>query len=90
MLYIGVTRVELPGTPAYHFMTDMTNQAVAWMRFQQTMTPDRPFFMYFAPGATLAPHHVPKQWRATLRESESPRVGGDAVRYLPQLPLGRE
>jgi arylsulfatase len=62
LLYDGVTRVELPGTPNYHFMTDMTNQAVAWMRFQQTMTPDRPFFMYFAPGATHAPHHVPKQW----------------------------
>jgi arylsulfatase len=62
LIYDGVTRVELPGTPNYHFMTDMTNQAVAWVRFQQTMTPDRPFFMYFAPGATHAPHHVPKQW----------------------------
>jgi arylsulfatase len=62
LLYDGVTRVELPATPSYHFMTDMTNQAVAWVRFQQTMTPDRPFFMYFAPGATHAPHHVPKQW----------------------------
>lgn len=62
LLYDGVTKVELPGDPNYHFMTDMTNQAIAWMRFQQTMTPDRPFFMYFAPGATHAPHHVPKEW----------------------------
>lgn len=46
----------------YHFMTDMTNQAIAWTRFQQSMTPDRPFFMYFAPGATHAPHHVSKEW----------------------------
>lgn len=62
LLYDGVAKVELPGTPNYHFMTDMTNQAIAWMRFQQTMTPDRPFFIYFAPGATHAPHHVPKEW----------------------------
>lgn len=62
LLYDGVARVELPGDPNYHFMTDMTNQAIAWVRFQQTMTPDRPFFMYFAPGATHAPHHVPKEW----------------------------
>jgi arylsulfatase A-like enzyme len=62
LLYDGVARVELPGDPNYHFMVDMTNQAIAWARFQQTMTPDRPFFMYFAPGATHAPHHVPKEW----------------------------
>jgi arylsulfatase len=62
LLYDGVTKVELPGDPAYHFMTDMTNQAITWVRFQQTMTPDRPFFIYFAPGATHAPHHVPKEW----------------------------
>ncbi len=62
LLYDGVTKVELTADPNYHFMTDMTNQAIAWVRFQQTMTPDRPFFMYFAPGATHAPHHVPKEW----------------------------
>jgi arylsulfatase A-like enzyme len=62
LLYDGVTKVELPNDPKYHFMTDMTNQAIAWMRFQQAMTPSRPFFMYFAPGATHAPHHVPKEW----------------------------
>ncbi|MDM0022707.1 arylsulfatase [Variovorax saccharolyticus] len=62
LLYDGVARVELPADPNYHFMTDMTNQAIAWTRFQQSMTPGRPFFMYFAPGATHAPHHVPKEW----------------------------
>ena len=43
-------------------MTDMTDKAIAWMRFQKSLTPDKPFFMYFAPGATHAPHHVPKEW----------------------------
>jgi arylsulfatase A-like enzyme len=38
----------------------MTKQSVSWIRFQQAMTPDRPFFVYFAPGATHAPHHAPR------------------------------
>lgn len=56
--------VELPEDPDYHFMTDMTDQAVAWMKYQKALTPDKPFFVYFAPGATHAPHHVPKDWIA--------------------------
>ncbi len=43
-------------------MTDMTNQTIAWMKYQKALTPDKPFFVYFAPGATHAPHHVPKEW----------------------------
>ena len=61
-IYDGVARVEPPHDPNYHFTTDMTNQAMAWARFQQALTPERPFYMYFATGATHAPHHVPKEW----------------------------
>ena len=43
-------------------MTDMTDNAIAWTKFQKALTPDKPFFTYFAPGATHAPHHVPKEW----------------------------
>lgn len=64
VVYDGMTPVELPKDPNYHFMTDMTNKAIEWVSFQQAMTPDKPFFMYFAPGATHAPHHVPKEWIA--------------------------
>jgi len=63
-IYDGVTRVEPPHDPNYHFTTDMTNQAMAWSRFQQSLTPEKPFYIYFAPGATHAPHHVPKEWIA--------------------------
>ena len=63
-IYDGVHPVELPDEPEYHFLTDMTDQAVAWIRYQKALTPDRPFFIYFAPGATHAPHHVPKEWIA--------------------------
>jgi arylsulfatase len=59
--------VELRKDPNYHFMTDMTNQAIHWMRYQKSLTPDKPFFLYFAPGATHAPHHVPKEWIAKYK-----------------------
>jgi arylsulfatase len=62
LVYDGMTQVELPKDPNYHFMTDMTNRAVEWVRYQKSLTPDKPFFMYFAPGSTHAPHHVPKEW----------------------------
>jgi arylsulfatase len=62
LIYDGVTIVETPEDPNYHFTTDMTNHAISWVRFQQALSPQKPFFMYFAPGATHAPHHVPKEW----------------------------
>jgi arylsulfatase len=62
LIYDGTTKVEVPDVPNYHFTVDMTNQAIAWTRYQHSLTPDKPFFMYFATGATHAPHHVPKDW----------------------------
>jgi arylsulfatase len=61
-IYEDMTRIEPPHQPGYHFMTDMTNHAIDWVRAEKSLTPDRPFFIYFAPGATHAPHHVPKEW----------------------------
>jgi arylsulfatase len=63
-LYNGTAVVELPDDPNYHFMTDMTEQARAWIKYQKALTPDKPAFVYFAPGAVHAPHHVPKEWIA--------------------------
>jgi arylsulfatase len=61
-IFDGTIRVEHPQVPDYHFTTDMTTQAINWMNAQQSLTPDKPFYIYFAPGATHAPHHVPKEW----------------------------
>jgi len=63
-LYEGTTPVEVKQTPreGYHFMEDMTDKARAWIGQQKALTPDTPFFVYFAPGATHAPHHVPQEW----------------------------
>jgi len=62
LIYDGVTKVTPPKTENYHFTVDMTNQAIGWVKAQQSMTPDKPFFMYFATGAVHAPHHVPREW----------------------------
>jgi arylsulfatase A-like enzyme len=63
-LYEGTSPIEVKKTPeeGYHFMEDMTDKAIGWIGQQKALMPDKPFFIYFAPGATHAPHHVPKEW----------------------------
>ena len=63
-LYEGLTPVEPAKTPeeGYHLTEDLADHAINWVRQQKALMPDKPFFMYFAPGATHAPHHVPKDW----------------------------
>ncbi|RKX35817.1 MAG: arylsulfatase [Verrucomicrobia bacterium] len=62
LIYDGVTRITPPHTKGYHFTIDMTDQAINWVKAQQSMTPDKPFFVYYATGAVHAPHHVPQEW----------------------------
>jgi arylsulfatase A-like enzyme len=63
-IFEGTTPVEPKRTPeeGYHFMEDMTDKALNWIGQQKALMPDKPFFVYFAPGAAHAPHHVPKEW----------------------------
>jgi len=63
-LYEGTTPIEVKKTPeeGYHLMADMTDKAIDWIGQQKALIPDKPFFIYFAPGATHAPHHVPMDW----------------------------
>jgi arylsulfatase A-like enzyme len=63
-IYDGTVPVEPDRTPeeGYHFTEDMTDRAIDWVRQQKALMPDKPFFAYFAPGATHAPHHVPTEW----------------------------
>jgi arylsulfatase A-like enzyme len=89
LVYDGVTLVELPDDPNYHFTTDMTNQAISWVRYQKALAPDKPFFMYYAPGATHAPHHVPKAWAEKYKGKFD--QGWDKLRELTlerQIKLG--
>ena len=63
-LYEGLAPVEPEKTPeeGYHLTEDLADHAIDWVRTQKALMPDKPFFMYFAPGATHAPHHVPPEW----------------------------
>jgi arylsulfatase A-like enzyme len=58
------TRPVLPpaNDPDYNLTADMTDRSIAWIRNQKSTAPKKPFFVYFAPGATHAPHHAPKEW----------------------------
>jgi arylsulfatase A-like enzyme len=57
-----VTRIPTPRDPEYHVSTDITDQAIKWVRAQQSLTPDKPFFIYDAAAGTHDPHHVPEKW----------------------------
>ncbi|HET9238076.1 MAG TPA: sulfatase-like hydrolase/transferase [Oligoflexus sp.] len=50
------------GRPEYHFTTDMTDQAIAWLQQETSHSPDKPFFLYYATGAMHAPHHAPQSF----------------------------
>ncbi|WP_136481949.1 arylsulfatase [Cognatitamlana onchidii] len=62
VIFDGVTKVSKKDDPDYHFTTDMTDEAIEWIKFQKAMTPNKPFMVYYATGATHAPHHSPKEW----------------------------
>src|SRR4030095_15769063 len=60
----GRTGVDPRKTPkqGYTLNEDLADHAISWVRQQKALAPDKPFFVYYAPGATHAPHHVPKDW----------------------------
>jgi arylsulfatase A-like enzyme len=90
-IYEGTIPVEPEKTPeeGYHFMSDMTDKAIKWIRQQKALMPDKPFFTYFAPGATHAPHHVTPDWADKYKGEFDD--GWDALRertFATQKELG--
>ena len=61
-LHDGVTIIDTPDKPDYHFLEDMTDQAIAWVREQKSMRPDKPFFIYYSSAGSHAPHQVTQEW----------------------------
>lgn len=63
-LYRGTVAVDPPKSPAegYHFTADIADEAIAWVQTHRALAPKKPFFLYFSPGATHAPHHAPQPW----------------------------
>jgi arylsulfatase A-like enzyme len=90
-IFEGTTPVEPSKTPeqGYHFTEDMTDKAISWVRQQRALMADKPFFMYYAPGATHAPHHVPTEWSDKYKGRFD--AGWDAIReetFARQKELG--
>lgn len=90
-IFENTTPVEPNKTPeqGYHFMTDMTDRAIQRLRYTKSIAPDKPFFMYFAPGAMHAPHHVTKEWRDKFKGKFD--MGWDQYReivFKQQLEMG--
>ena len=91
VLFENTVAVEPSRSPeeGYHFMTDMTDKAINWLRYSKAVAPQKPVFMYFAPGAAHAPHHSPKEWKEKFAGQFE--AGWDAVReatYKRQLQMG--
>lgn len=54
--------IEPPHDASYHLSEDLADQAIGWLRKHRAFAPDKPFFMYWAPGAGHGPHHIFKEW----------------------------
>ena len=89
-LYDQTTPIEpYVGRDDYHLTEDLADQAIAWIRRQQTSAPEKPFFLYFAPGATHSPHQVWQEW--SDRFAGQFDDGWDALRdriYARQMEIG--
>lgn len=73
----------------YTLNDSLADETISFIFQQKSVTPDRPFFIYYAPGATHAPHHVPKEWMDKFKGQFD--QGWDKYReetYRRQLKLG--
>jgi len=62
-LHDNLTLVDVPNDPSYYYPTDLADHAISWIRAQKTMSPDKPFFIYYSSPGTHAPSQVPAGWR---------------------------
>lgn len=61
-LYENLNPIEPPGDETYHLSEDLADKAITWLGKHRSFAPDRPFLMYWAPGAAHGPHHVFPEW----------------------------
>jgi arylsulfatase len=77
------------GNPDYILDRDLADKAIAWMRMQHALAPQKPWLLYYATGTAHAPHHAPKDWIAKYKGQFD--QGWDKVReetLARQLKLG--
>ncbi len=81
LLFDGITPIEpYLGKPEYNLDYDLADQASNWIKMQKASAPDKPFFCYYAPGATHAPHHATKEWIAKQKGKYD--MGWDKLREI--------
>lgn len=88
-IFDGTRPVEPPNTEDYHLDVDMADRAIRYIREQNALAPEKPFFVYYAPGTSHAPHHAPKEWIAKFKGQFD--QGWDKVReqtFARQQQLG--
>ncbi len=73
---------EAPSSPedGYHFSVDITDKALEFIRDAKSIAPEKPFFLYYAPGAAHAPHHAPKEWADRYKGKFD--MGYEAIREI--------
>ena len=91
VIFENTKAVEPDKSPeeGYHFMADMTDKAINYMQYSKAVAPDKPLFMYFAPGAAHAPHHAPREWSTKFKGKFD--AGWEKVReetFQRQLDMG--
>jgi arylsulfatase len=58
----NTTAIEPPHDESYHLTEDMADKGITWLKKHRAFAPDKPFFMYWAPGGVHGPHHVAQDW----------------------------
>src|SRR5271165_2516670 len=61
-LFENFNAIEPPHDPKYHLTSDLADHALTWMKWHRAYAPDKPFFIYWAPGAGHGPHQIFKEW----------------------------
>ena len=77
-IFDGTKPIEPPNTEDYHLDEDMADRAINYIREQHALAPEKPFFVYYAPGTSHAPHHAPQEWIDKFKGQFD--QGWDAVR----------
>ena len=88
-LFENYNAIEPPHDPTYHLTEDMAQKGLEWLSEHKAYAPDKPFFIYWAPGAVHGPHHVFKEWSDKYKGKFD--AGWDAYRkrvYKRQLAMG--
>ncbi len=62
VLFENTNPVQAPHDSKYHLTEGLAEKAIQWIRTSKTLNPDKPFFVYFTPGAVHGPHHIFKEW----------------------------